>query len=50
MNKETVPPDDDALMGAQLTEQYRRATAGMREVLRLGATILKIRPSGDEPK
>jgi hypothetical protein len=54
MSKEIVlaqPPDtlstrgqsvvtDDALMGAQLTEQYHRATGGMREVLRFGAMML----------
>ncbi len=56
MNKEIVlaPPNhdaltlstrgqsdtEDALMGAQLTAQYHRATGGMREVLRFGAMML----------
>ncbi len=33
----------DAQMGAQLTEQYHRATEGMRAVVRFGAMMLQLR-------
>jgi hypothetical protein len=34
---------DDALMGEQLTAQYRLAVGGMREVLRFGAMMMALR-------
>lgn len=33
----------DALLGKQLTEQYHRATGGMREVLKFGAMMIVLR-------
>jgi hypothetical protein len=41
---------DDALMGAQLTEQYHRATGGMREVLRFGAMMMILRQRTDSAR
>lgn len=37
------PAGDDALMGAQLTEQYHRAIGGMTEVLKFGAMMMRLR-------
>lgn len=34
---------DDAVMGAQLTEQYRRAVGAMAEILRFGAMMMMLR-------
>ncbi len=34
---------DDALMGEQLTTQYRRAVGGLMEVLRFGAMMIELR-------
>lgn len=38
-----TPPATDALMGAQLTEQYQRAVGGMTEVLKFGAMMMMLR-------
>lgn len=39
----TTAPQDDALMGAQLTEQYQRATGAMGEILKFGAMLMVLR-------
>lgn len=38
-----VPASEDALMGEQLTTQYRRAVSGMQEVVIFGAMMIKLR-------
>jgi hypothetical protein len=38
-----VPASEDALMGEQLTTQYRRAVGGMQEVIIFGAMMIKLR-------
>ena len=37
------PDNDDALKGRQLTDQYHRATGGMKEVLVFGAMMMQLR-------
>lgn len=44
----TVPPSEDALMGEQLTTQYRRAVGGMQEVVIFGAMMIKLREKHPE--
>jgi hypothetical protein len=39
----TTVPSEDALMGAQLTTQYHRATGGMKEVVIFGAMMMQLR-------
>lgn len=36
-------PDDNALMGAQLTSQYHRAVSGMQEVVIFGGMMMQLR-------
>lgn len=38
-----APCTDDALMGQQLTEQYKLATSGMQQVVIFGAMMIKLR-------
>jgi len=38
-----IPRTDDALMGQQLTEQYRVATGAMQEVIKFGAMMMMLR-------
>jgi len=38
-----VATDDDSILAAQLRDQYERATGGMREVLKFGAMLMKLR-------
>ena len=41
--KTLATTSNDALMGAQLTDQYHRAVGGMREVLKFGAMMIQLR-------
>lgn len=38
-----APAKDDALMGRQLTDQYKLATSGMQQVVIFGAMMIKLR-------
>lgn len=42
------PSDSDALKGQQLTEQYHRATGGMKEVIIFGAMMMQLREEHPE--
>jgi hypothetical protein len=44
----TAPTSEDALMGEQLTTQYRRATSGMQEVVIFGAMMMQLREKHPE--
>lgn len=48
MSKALSTASEDALKGRQLTEQYHRATGGMREVLIFGAMMLQLRAEHPE--
>lgn len=48
MSKTLSTASPDALKGRQLTEQYHRATGGMREVLIFGAMMLQLRAEHPE--
>jgi hypothetical protein len=41
-------PNSDALKGLQLTEQYHRATGGMKEVIIFGAMMMQLREEHPE--
>lgn len=46
----TKTADDDAIKGQQLTDQYHRATGGMKEVVIFGAMMMQLREQHPETK